>query len=215
MPGVQYFWHIKHPVPEKTFALLDSHTKSRQCQTTVQRQGRVFRVVGRAAHLVVESQFFVLDDVAAGEKAQIGKLYVDVVDEDVVDLEVGIAAVVDEMRDVAVMRGVDGVAKVAVGVVEVEEVRHADLVVLLASGLGFLVVDKLSQVRGDVLTRFNVLQGSDSPSPAVIRLEDAQFDLAAALDHTIPTVGAAPGGERQETEIDNSGERGISLTTRP
>ena len=107
--------------------------------------------------------------------------------------------VIDKVGDVSVMRRVDCIASVAVGVVQIEEIRVADDVVIFATFLRLIVVNQLAQVGRHVSSSFDVLSRLHSPASTVRRLEDAQVHLTTALNHAIATVGSASEKTRQHT----------------
>ena len=93
------------------------------------------------------------------------------------------------------MRCVDGVASVAVGIIQVKKVSVADDVVLFATFLRLVVVDQLAQVGRDVSSSFDILSRLDAPSSTVFRLEDAEVHLPAFLYDAIATIRSASGNK--------------------
>ena len=156
----------------------------RRCQDSFTGLGRVWVLA------IVKGELFPLLDLPLGKHGQLGHVGVQVVDEHAVDAQIGVAAMVDKVRKIAVEGSINCVNRfIFPGIkVEVEQVRPSLGIVLLAPLLRLLVGDHLPHVLHHEGPGGDPLHGLDSPPTPVVCPKDRQFVFPTFLDNSVDAI---------------------------
>ena len=143
----------------------------------------------RAGLTIVEGDLLPSLDVPPGKHCQLGHVGVEVVDEDAVDVKVGVTAVVDEMRQISIESCVHGVDVLLAEIeVQIKEICSALGIVFLPSFHGHVAGGDLPDVLHHKGASLDVLHGIDSLATAVVSPEDDQLVFPPFLDDTVGAV---------------------------
>ena len=150
------------------------------------------RVLSRGILTIVEGDLLTLLDLPLCKKRQLRHVRIQVVNEHVEDVEVGVTTVVNKMGQVTIEGRVHGVHVVlpARVKVEVEQICPALGIVLLTPLLRLLIGDHLANVLYDEGARADPFQRFHAPAATIVRPEDGQFMFPPLLDNPIYAVRA-------------------------